>query len=222
MIAGSMFGWTLPGAFPQWYLDNAKYVNSNTAKGHIKDPVMSVYYPFNAFLLRYEIMGKQRLYLPMSALPKELMSADAQFNMQPDLVLGMPVMPVTATFGDNGSCTVQLEDGSYTTKEDVALYIHLYGHLPDNFITKKEAKALGWEGGSLEPYAPGKCIGGDRFGNYEGLLPEVKDRTYRECDIDTLGAEKRGAKRIVFSNDGQIYYTSDHYVSFELLYGETS
>ena len=114
------------------------------------------------------------------------------------------------------------EDGSYTTKEDVALYIHLYGHLPDNFITKKEAKALGWEGGSLEPYAPGKCIGGDRFGNYEGLLPEVKDRTYRECDIDTLGAEKRGAKRIVFSNDGQIYYTSDHYVSFELLYGETS
>ena len=106
MIAGSMFGWTLPGAFPQWYLDNAKYVNSNTAKGHIKDPVMSVYYPFNAFLLRYEIMGKQRLYLPMSALPKELMGVDAQFVMQPDLVLGMPVMPVTATFGDNGSCTV--------------------------------------------------------------------------------------------------------------------
>ena len=119
MIAGSMFGWTLPGAFPQWYLDNAKYVNSNTAKGHIKDPVMSVYYPFNAFLLRYEIMGKQRLYLPMSALPKELMGADAHFVMQPDLVLGMPVMPVTATFGGNGSCTVQLEDGSYTTEKEI-------------------------------------------------------------------------------------------------------
>ena len=112
MIAGSMFGWTLPGASPQWYLDNAKYVNSNTTKGHIKDPVLSAYYPFNDFLLRYEIMGKQRLYLPMSALPKELMGADAQFVMQPDLVLGMPVMPVTATFGDNGSCTIQLEDGS--------------------------------------------------------------------------------------------------------------
>ena len=119
MIAGSMFGWTLPGASPQWYLDNAKYVNSNTAKGHIKDPVLSAYYPFNDFLLRYEIMGKQRLYLPMSALPKELMGADAQFVMQPDLVLGMPVMPVTATFGDNGSCTVQLEDGSYTTEKEI-------------------------------------------------------------------------------------------------------
>ena len=59
------------------------------------------------------------------------------------------------------------EDGVYTSKEDVALYIHLYGKLPENFITKKEAKALGWEGGSLEPYAPGKSIGGDRFGNYE-------------------------------------------------------
>lgn len=109
-------------------------------------------------------------------------------------------------------------DGSYTTKEDVALYIHTYGCLPDNFITKNEARKLGWEGGSLEPYAPGKCIGGDHFGNYEGLLPE--DRDYTECDIDTLGAKSRGAKRIVFSDDGLIYYTEDHYESFELLYGE--
>lgn len=112
------------------------------------------------------------------------------------------------------------EDGSYTTKDDVALYIHTYGHLPDNFITKKDAQALGWPGGSLEPYAPGKCIGGSRFGNYEGLLPEADGRTYTECDIDTLGADSRGAKRIVFSNDGLIYYTEDHYETFELLYEE--
>ena len=112
------------------------------------------------------------------------------------------------------------EDGSYTSKEDVALYIHTYGHLPGNFITKKEAQALGWNGGSLEPYAPGKCIGGSRFGNYEGLLPAAEGRTYTECDIDTLGADSRGAKRIVFSNDGLVYYTGDHYESFELLYGE--
>lgn len=112
------------------------------------------------------------------------------------------------------------EDGSYTTKDDVALYIHTYGHLPDNFITKKDAQALGWPGGSLEPYAPGKCIGGSRFGNYESLLSEADGRTYTECDIDTLGADSRGAKRIVFSNDGLIYYTEDHYKSFELLYGE--
>lgn len=111
-------------------------------------------------------------------------------------------------------------DGIYTSKEDVALYIYTYGELPQNFITKKEAKALGWEGGSLEPYAPGMCIGGDTFGNYEGLLPEEDGLTYKECDIDTLGADKRGAKRIVFSNEGDIYYTEDHYESFELLYGE--
>ena len=112
------------------------------------------------------------------------------------------------------------EDGTYTSAEDVALYIHLYGHLPDNFITKKQAEKLGWQGGSLEPYAPGKCIGGSRFGNYEGLLPEKEGRSYTECDIDTLGASRRGAKRIVFSNDGLIYYTEDHYESFTLLYGE--
>lgn len=114
------------------------------------------------------------------------------------------------------------EDGVYTTKDDVALYLHTYGHLPSNFITKKEAEKLGWSGGSLEPYAPGKCIGGSHFGNYEGILPEKDGRSYTECDIDTLGTDKRGAKRIVFSNDGLIYYTEDHYETFGLLYGEES
>ena len=112
------------------------------------------------------------------------------------------------------------EDGRYTTKDDVALNINTYGHLPDNFITKSEAKKLGWSGGSLEPYSPGSSIGGDRFGNREGLLPDAPGRSYTECDIDTKGKKSRGAKRIVFSNDGLIYYTEDHYETFELLYGE--
>lgn len=112
------------------------------------------------------------------------------------------------------------EDGSYFDKENVALYIHTYGKLPDNFITKDEARDLGWEGGSVEKYAPGKAIGGDRFGNYEGRLPKKKGRTYTECDIDTDGYHSRGSRRIVFSNDGLIYYTHDHYETFELLYGE--
>ena len=112
------------------------------------------------------------------------------------------------------------ENGTYTSRDDVALYINTYGKLPSNFITKKEAKKLGWEGGSLEEYAPGKSIGGDYFGNYEELLPEKKGREYHECDIDTKGKKKRGAKRIIYSNDGLIYYTDDHYKTFTLLYGE--
>lgn len=112
------------------------------------------------------------------------------------------------------------ENGTYTSKDDVADYINSFGKLPANFITKKEAQKLGWHGGSLEEYAPGMCIGGDYFGNYEGLLPAKKGRKYYECDIDTLGKSKRGAKRIIYSNDGLIYYTEDHYESFELLYGE--
>lgn len=111
-------------------------------------------------------------------------------------------------------------NGSYDSKEDVALYLHLYGELPPNYITKTEARKLGWNGGSLERYAPGKCIGGDKFSNREGLLPKASGRVYYECDIGTLGASSRGARRIVFSNDGLIYYTSDHYKSFTLLYGE--
>lgn len=112
------------------------------------------------------------------------------------------------------------EDGSYDDKDSVALYIHTYGKLPKNYITKKDAEALGWTGGSLEPYAKGMCIGGTYFGNYEGALPVKKGREYHECDIGTMGKSSRGAKRIVFSNDGLIYYTEDHYDSFELLYGE--
>ncbi|MDD2268491.1 MAG: ribonuclease domain-containing protein [Eubacteriales bacterium] len=83
------------------------------------------------------------------------------------------------------------EDGSYSSKGDVGLYIHLYGKLPLNFITKKQAQALGWDGGSLEQYAPGKCIGGSYFGNYEGLLPSKDGRVYTECDIDTLRETKK-------------------------------
>ena len=110
-------------------------------------------------------------------------------------------------------------NGKYYSKDDVALYIHLYGKLPQNFLTKTQAKALGWKSGSLEKYAPGKVIGGDTFQNREGLLPKKSGRTYKECDIDTLGKSSRGTKRIVFSNDGLVYYTDDHYESFTLLYG---
>jgi guanyl-specific ribonuclease Sa len=108
------------------------------------------------------------------------------------------------------------EDGSYTSKDDVALYIHTYGKLPSNFITKAEAKKLGWTGGGLDEFAEGKCIGGDKFGNNEGKLPDGKK--YKECDIDTLGADSRGAKRIVYSDDGSVYYTDDHYENFEQVY----
>lgn len=119
-----------------------------------------------------------------------------------------------------GNSTVD-EDGWYSSKEEVALYIHLYGDLPDNYVTKDEAEDAGWSGGNVEYYTgEGTAIGGSRFGNREGLLPKEQGRTYTECDIDTVGENSRGAKRIVFSNDGLVYYTDDHYESFELLYGE--
>lgn len=112
-------------------------------------------------------------------------------------------------------------EGSYTSKEDVALYLHLYGELPPNFITKSEAGDLGWQAskGNLWEVTEQKSIGGDRFGNREGLLPDKSDRQYYECDINYEGGY-RGAERIVYSNDGLVYYTPDHYESFELLYGE--
>lgn len=107
---------------------------------------------------------------------------------------------------------------SYTDKEHVAAYIKSFGRLPGNYITKGEARKLGWQSrGTLDRVAPGKSIGGDRFGNYERLLPEKPGRVWRECDIDYVRGGRNG-KRIVYSSDGLIYYTGDHYRSFVRLY----
>ena len=111
------------------------------------------------------------------------------------------------------------ENGNYTSKEEVALYIHTYGKLPVNYITKKQAQELGWdpEKGNLSDILPGMSIGGNVFGNYEGALPRAGGRRYFECDIDYEGGY-RGAKRIVYSNDGLVFYTEDHYNTFEQIY----
>lgn len=113
-----------------------------------------------------------------------------------------------------GNSTVSvMEDGQYTSMEDVSAYIKKYHKLPSNYITKEEARDLGWTGGSLEPYAPGKSIGGDVFTNRQGILPH-SDKKYIECDIDANNTS-RGAKRIVYSTDDyRVYYTEDHYNTF--------
>ena len=102
----------------------------------------------------------------------------------------------------------------YYDVANVVLYLDVYNELPPNYITKSEAQALGWEGGSVEKYKEGAAIGGDYFGNREGLLPAADGRKYTECDIDTHGYRSRGSRRLVFSNDGLYFYTSDHYESF--------
>jgi len=111
------------------------------------------------------------------------------------------------------------EDGSYTSRDEVALYLQTYGKLPKNFISKKDAEEQGFrfgEGDFGEAF-PGMSVGGSRFGNYEGQLPEKSGRRYYECDIDYQGG-RRNAKRLVYSNDGLIFYTDDHYKSFTQLY----
>ena len=131
----------------------------------------------------------------------------------------VPQIPPATSQPMEETITVQ-EDGWYSTKEEVAEYLETYGHLPENYITKKEAQALGWDNakGNLWDVAEGKSIGGDRFGNREGLLPNAHGRTWYECDIDYQGGY-RGKERLVFSDDGLIYYSDDHYASFEAVRG---
>ena len=108
----------------------------------------------------------------------------------------------------------------YYDLENVVLYLDAYGELPLNYITKKEAKARGWEGGSVEDYVPDAAIGGDYYGNYEKRLPSDSGIVYHECDIDTHGYKNRGSRRLIFSDDGRYYYTKDHYETFTEVFVE--
>ena len=114
-----------------------------------------------------------------------------------------------------------IEGERYSSKEEVAEYLCRYDELPINFLTKKEAAELGWDNskGNLWDVTDEGSIGGDYFGNREGLLPTNKGRKYYEADINYQGGY-RNAERIIFSNDGLIFYTDDHYSTFEQLYVE--
>ncbi len=117
--------------------------------------------------------------------------------------------------------TFVFEDMPYLDKDSVAAYIHTFGKLPKNYLTKSEAEDLGWDSskGNLWVVAPGSAIGGDTFRNYDRTLPHAPGRVYYECDVNYDGGY-RDAERIVFSNDGLIFYTSDHYETFTELYAE--
>ena len=111
------------------------------------------------------------------------------------------------------------ETGPVIEPQAIADYLFEHGELPENFITKEEAQELGWDSSRnyVSDVAPGKSIGGDRFGNYEGQLPKAKGRKFFECDANYTGG-KRGAERIVYSSDGRVWYTKDHYGTFEELF----
>ena len=121
----------------------------------------------------------------------------------------------SASQGSSSSAAAIDEDGEYTSPEDVALYIHTYGHLPSNYVSKTKAKKAGWVSnkGNLWDVLPGMSIGGSEFYNDEGQLPDAPGRTWTECDVNYKGGY-RGAERIVFSDDGLIFYTDDHYETF--------
>ena len=138
---------------------------------------------------------------PQSAAPSTQESTAAQSTPQPS--------------SENGV----IQGQAYYLYEDVAAYLHSYGELPPNYFTKAEAKKLGWDAdkGNLWEIEPGACIGGDRFGNREGRLPAPPEGGWYECDVEYDGGY-RGAQRLIYALDGTVYYTADHYNSFERLY----
>lgn len=101
-----------------------------------------------------------------------------------------------------------------TNENTIINYVKQNHQLPDYYITKNEAKKLGWNPsqGNLCEVLPGKAIGGDHFGNREGKLP--KDEKYFEADVN-YSCGNRNSDRIIFTKNGEVYLTKDHYKSFE-------
>lgn len=102
------------------------------------------------------------------------------------------------------------QGGKYTSMEEVGAHIYLYHCLPSNYVTKNNFKKSNYTSTNM------LSVGGNRFYNKEEHLPTASGRTYTECDIDYRGGN-RNAKRIVFSSDWLIFYTSDHYDTFSIL-----
>ena len=118
---------------------------------------------------------------------------------------------------DASQYTYVAEGEYYYDVASVVLYLDEYGELPDNYITKDEARDLGWQGGSVEQFVDGAAIGGDYFGNYERILPVGKGIRYYEADCYYTGG-RRNAFRIIYSSDGRVWYTEDHYNTFTELF----
>jgi hypothetical protein len=102
-----------------------------------------------------------------------------------------------------------------TAEDAVVKYVRENGKLPDYYITKEDARKKGWNAakGNLCDILPGHAIGGDRFGNREKRLPDKKGRQYVEADLN-YKCGNRGADRLIFSNDGLIFVSRDHYNTF--------
>ena len=150
----------------------------------------------------------------------ELLARSKKKKNTPTPTIEIQATETPAPAEEPGEATpTPVPEGPITDPQSIADYIFAHGELPDNFITKKEAQTLGWDSSRnyVGDVAPGKSIGGDRFGNYEGLLPTGKGITYKEADCYYTG-KKRNAYRIIYSSDGRVWYTEDHYQSFTELF----
>lgn len=114
------------------------------------------------------------------------------------------------------------ENNEYNDYLSVIAYIYYFKKLPNNYLTKSQAKKLGWKGSGnvwANDSLKGKNIGGDTFNNYEQILPIANDNTYIELDVNCSNGS-RGKYRIVYNRyTFDIYYTDDHYNSFTYMIG---
>ena len=119
MECGSMVGWSVPGADPQCYLDDAVHNGTWPIRGHMKDTIMTIYYPIQCDLEKFKIGGTEQFYLPLESIPESWLEFTKDIILLPDLVCGKPYLPVQAEWSSNGSCTVKMESDCFSSEKEV-------------------------------------------------------------------------------------------------------
>ncbi len=93
-------------------------------------------------------------------------------------------------------------------------WLRHYGQLPDNYHSESDLRALGWkQGDSPVKFAPEKMVTRGEYENMNGHLPDAPGRVWYEADINYYSG-KRNGHRILWSNDGLLFVTYDHYRTF--------
>ena len=119
MRVGSMFGFAVPGANPQMYLDAAKQEREYEVQGHIKDTVISLYHPITCILHDYKVVGQDVSYLEPISLPESMMGEESGITLFAEMVGGEPLIPVIAKQSENKSYTIRLAEGCFSNFREI-------------------------------------------------------------------------------------------------------
>lgn len=183
------------------------YVIGNTAYHRLLEKTLRITYESRLWKIWRAIVTPGTCY-DCASMNGRILAADdpkiSEIPVHPNCRCYMEAVTAIAA----GTATNAGEDGA-------DLYVALHGVLPDSYISEAEAEAQGWKKwfGNLSEVLPGKMIGGKIYRNRDHRLPESDGRIWHEANFDYISGYRNNC-RMLYSNDGLLFVTYDHYTTF--------